>query len=732
MTPPTSTADAEVPTHRARRLTLLGAALVLAVGVGVLSQLGNAAPALLTVAVVMERLVFAGGAALAYILAAAGLGRFVRPWLGGSVNALAVQSAAGLAVLLWLSHLLGWVGLLGGAAGSYVAGAVILAGVSLAGHQFFTWIRAGGFEPRMPALGILGSVGAAVLVVAACNPPGWLWDSEFGGYDAMSYHLALPQEWLAQGRLAPLENNVYSFLPGYVEAAFMHLGAMMFAPGPSERPWGLVAGEGYPAYACQLLNVLMTLLAAWWSGRAAAAAAARCGLEEPQRASALSAVLTLVTPWAVVTGSLAYNDMGVVAMLGAALIVVFEPALPPMRRGVLAGLLIGAACSIKPTALLFAACPTAFLLALTVPRRDWTRLALGGAGAFLVMIAPWLTRNWIASGNPIFPFLHAVFPNALGGTGHWTAEQVARYAAAHRFDGSLAARLSLAFVPEALREGVTETSRWRGMSHPQWGLIFPLILPALLACLLSARTRGTGLLLAGAVLIQILVWLLTTHIQSRFLLPVLAPATILAGIAAASIRIRPVATGLAWIVCLVQAGILVDIFVGQRPPRPGLTGQPNALLVGGIHARTGEIGRTEFAELSTRDRVDLLARASPEWYINWSAAGAKVYLLGGATPLYYTPRVVYNSTWDSWLFGEVVEANPGRPDAWSGALGERGIELVLIDLGEINRLTRSGWIDPRVKLDDVTAWMSEHTTLLRSWPEAGIYLVSVRTMERRP
>ena len=63
----------------------------------------------------------------------------------------------------------------------------------------------------------------ALLLVAASSPPGWLWDSEGRGYDALEYHLQLPQEWLRMGRLAPLEHNVYSFLPGYIEAAFYHL-----------------------------------------------------------------------------------------------------------------------------------------------------------------------------------------------------------------------------------------------------------------------------------------------------------------------------------------------------------------------------------------------------------------------------------------------------------------------------------------------------------------------------
>jgi hypothetical protein len=44
----------------------------------------------------------------------------------------------------------------------------------------------------------------AVLLLAACCPPGTLWRSEALGFDVLSYHLQLPREWLAGGRLAPL------------------------------------------------------------------------------------------------------------------------------------------------------------------------------------------------------------------------------------------------------------------------------------------------------------------------------------------------------------------------------------------------------------------------------------------------------------------------------------------------------------------------------------------------
>ncbi|MEZ6319149.1 MAG: hypothetical protein R3B49_10435 [Phycisphaerales bacterium] len=68
------------------------------------------------------------------------------------------------------------------------------------------------------------AVPIGVLVVACASPAGWLWDSEFGGFDALAYHLELPQEWMQRaGRVWPVDHNVYSYLPSYVEAAYVQV-----------------------------------------------------------------------------------------------------------------------------------------------------------------------------------------------------------------------------------------------------------------------------------------------------------------------------------------------------------------------------------------------------------------------------------------------------------------------------------------------------------------------------
>src|SRR6185436_2428829 len=118
----------------------------------------------------------------------------------------------------------------------------------------------------------------------------------------------------------------------------------------------------------------------------------------------------------------------------------------------LTGLLIGAAASVKPTALLFCGAPAALFLLFNLfnPQskiqnpKSLLALTLPGALAGLAILAPWLLRNYAAAHNPVFPFAASLL-----GTGDWTAEQATRYAAAHQFDGSILDRLRLLVLPDA-------------------------------------------------------------------------------------------------------------------------------------------------------------------------------------------------------------------------------------------------------------------------------------------
>ncbi|MEX2218240.1 MAG: hypothetical protein WD749_05720 [Phycisphaerales bacterium] len=665
---------------------LLAALLLGLIALG--ASIGNPEGPVRGLASVLYVTILGGGPAAAYLAAGVGLGRLLMPLFEGARERFALQAGLGIGLLLTLSHLLGWSGAFGTGAGMIVAAGVVGAGLLLLAHQL-----AGDREQHAAATARIrlwaawGLPALALLMVAASNPPGWLWESEGRGYDVLEYHLQLPQEWLALGRVRPLEHNVYSFLPGYVEAAFYHIAVMVGSPGHApagSAAYGLLAGEGMPVLSAQFLHAGFAVLGAVLVGRLVIAAARSADPDDERELSApaaLAGALFLSVPWVIVTGSMAYNDLAVAAFLAAALIAALEPRMPPWKRGVAVGLLIGAACGAKPTAIALGAPAAAVALIGVLPARRWVAALGAAAGAGALMLAPWLVRNALACGNPVFPAA-----TELLGSAHWSAEQVARYAAAHKFEGTLLERLALAVLPGPT-DPATGTALHRGLLHPQWSVFFPLAVAGAVIGAFSRYRRAVSILGIGMV-IQLAAWLAATHIQSRFLIPLAVPGAALIGLAGAAVARRGAwaargAAGALAAATLLHAGhsLLTFSVQGRGLAEDAL---PNAPLVPGPPALVANL------------------RLPP---------GSRLYLLGDARPLYHAAGTVYATTYDRSLLAGAMARSPGEPRAWTGALRAAGVTHILVDYSELDRLARSGFLDPDLSPERLRPWLDAETRL---------------------
>jgi hypothetical protein len=706
----------------------LGVALAMGAFAAAAAAPGGNEPALARIAAATYALLAGGVVPAVYLVAALGLGRLAQPLFSGTRERWAMQLAAGLAIALSLSQIMGVLGLLD----SFLVAAIpIGVGLVLLAHQLGQGVGddtengAGDrSEVSVPLAVVLWIPGAAILFAAACNPPGLLWASEFGGYDALSYHLQLPQEWIAAGRVWPVEHNVYSFLPGYIESAFVHVGALMRVPsggGASSPLHGLVAGEGMALISCQLLHAGLTLCAAYLIARLTMLVARDSGYSDRASASAgaLAGAMVLLTPWTVVVGSLAYNEMAMVALGAAALLAAGEKGITPTRRGLLVGLLVGVACGAKPTALFFFGVPAGIVLLANAPRSAWIRLVVFGSVAGTIALSPWLIRNALASGNPVFPFLTSVF-----GSAHWSAEQVARYAAGHSFQGSFSERIALSVVPD-----LTDPAgpRHRGLMHPQWAAFFPVVVAALVLAIKGKTTRRWGLILGTCIVAQYLLWLTMTHIQSRFLVPLLVPGAAVFGLAAAwlvdvgrsesgskSILTRVCSIGAVVIALGAQTVALVVTFTSQND------GRPNILLSPGPAIFTGEVLR----DVPPMDRQFLYDKFGPAVFINAeSPRNAVILFVGESAPLYYRSPFVYATTWDTSLLASLMHASPGDGAAWTRSLLNREppIRYVLYDTNMTRRFRASGESDAVLDPDVIEAWLTEHGRLIRSWSSQHLF-----------
>lgn len=632
----------------------------------------------------------ARGTAIAgsWIAAAAGFGLGLRRLLRLEGPAI-VAIAMGVAALLAADATLGRLGILV----PTTAWALVAIGCALLGWE--CWRTRPSFRP--PGVAWLSAPAVATLLVASASTPGWLWQSEFGGYDALAYHLQLPREWIASGAISPAAHTAYSHLPNLVEAAFMHLAV-------------LGGGVHASAESCQVLHAGFAILTAW----AVASLAVRLlPVDSPARAKWLTAgagfVLVLSTPWVVVCGSLAYDELAVTLMLAAGLLVAVDARRRPVVRGAVTGLLAAAACGAKLTAAGLAAGPLALALLMMLPRGTRMLSMLAAACTGTLIMLPWLVSNGLATGNPFFPFATDLF-----GHWNWTPEQLAIWNAGHGAGTPLAERVSHGFN-EFLRPGLGPAPADLGRAPwlPQWSLLPLAGAAALVVALVRTDTRRAAIPLATCAVFQIVFWIAFTHVKGRFMLPAVVPlATTIAIVAGLACSRSRRATPAVVVLLLVAALLPPALFLREQNGAP-------AGLIGWTGVRTGD-------SLNAADRAEL-ATVFPAVYVNHGLPeGARVLLIGEAAPFYYDlDRIEYVTTWNRGRLARAMDEFPGAPNAWFSALREAGFTHVLINPVMLEVWAEAGWNDPRLTPTAILGAAEAHLVLDRRYP-SGLVIYALQ------
>lgn len=253
--------------------------------------------------------------------------------------------------------------------------------------------RAASFDPeclptaRRPwAIALLGVASLAWLVALAAA----LAPAEF--YDALIYHLAVPDLLLRQGGLGGVDGNFYSLFPanqGMLYALGMLLAGNKLVAGSLAQVIHLALGAG-------------TVLATFTVG--ARHLSVRVGILGAGLLAVVPGILLTAT-WPVADLAVAFNGILVVACLLEARGAQDRPA---ERRWILtAGLFAGLALGVKYTAAPVVLLPAAALLiwrARRAERRHLVHLAIFLA-AIAAAFAPWAARNVAVAGDPLAPYL---------------------------------------------------------------------------------------------------------------------------------------------------------------------------------------------------------------------------------------------------------------------------------------------------------------------------------------
>lgn len=558
----------------------LGAALIVAAGVG-LGDLVLRALRLRSALSWRERIPLAFGLGMIGLaLATLGLGRF------GALNAWGVRG--GLAALaLW----------------GFVSG------------RFATGTGARGMEggPKaLPVVGFLLITGPflALMALAAMLPT--------IDFDALEYHLQGPKDYYQQGRIAFLPHNVYASMPFGVE--MLHLLGMV------------VLGDWWRgALVGQLVVMVHAPMAAAMIGLAASRLAS-------PRAGWFAAAIYLTTPWVFRLAALPYVE-GPMCYYHAALIWAASRADSPRWWGV-AGGLAGGAMACKYPALISAVIPFGLLAARTRSPRSVLAFAAGLA----VAIGPWLAKNALDTGNPVYPLANGIFHGTP-----WSAAREAKWRAAHGPKPPSWA---------ALEGGLLDVA---GRSDWQSGLYLALGPLAFL----RRGSRKSSAILACYVAYIFATWFLFTHRLDRFWLPLLPPLAILAGQGADWTRRRAWS---AWLGVVMAVATLANLAYATSP----LTA---------FNEWTGDLDamRTGVPGLLNPALAGLDERLPPD---------ARPLLVGQAAVFHLRHRVAFNTVFDD----EIIEAlaRDRSPGDVRLALRRRGITHVYVDWPEIARHRKPG------------------------------------------
>lgn len=314
-------------------------------------------------------------------------------------------------------------------------------------------------------------------------------------YDALVYHLAVPAAYLRAGRIVALPGNVYSNFP--LGSEMLTLLAMVVTGDP-----------GAGASAGRLLTVAI--------GLALAVAAGLCGRRFfGPTAGAVASVTLLLVPFFTRYAARAYDTISLsfvtflTVYAGCGLVTASPEKRRPwlMRASVCAGLALGT----KYTSGVFVLAP---LLALgllrpSVPWRERAKETLCLGAIPLAMVAPWLVKNVLVTGNPVFPFLNQIFRSPM-----WDPILDARFWYAHT-----------AAAPGP-RDLLLELSRMLVLGADFSPLFVVFLLPALFA---SSGNRRALVVLAAFVASWSFLWAFTTHRLDRFLAPMVPPLAVLLG-----------------------------------------------------------------------------------------------------------------------------------------------------------------------------------------------------------
>jgi hypothetical protein len=335
-------------------------------------------------------------------------------------------------------------------------------------------------------------------------------------FDCREYHLEGPKEFFLNGRISMLTHNVYTSFPFLTE--MLTLTGMILA-----QDWmmGSLVGKGVLMSFLPISALAIFVLAdKYWN----------------RRAAWIAILIFLTTPWVYRIAIISYTEGALCCYVSSTILAVMlameswktltadNKSTLHIAWGwpILAGMLGGCAVSTKYPGLVTVTIPLGVVLLVGLIRQLLLiktkmpqiisvalKVSLAYAVGVLITFGPWVAKNLVETGNPVYPLMYGVF-----GGYDLTPELVAKWKRGHSPD-----HYQLSDIAIKLND-VMVKSDWQ--SPLVFGLLpFALIIPSI--------HRKYAIFFALYVLYFFGIWWLFTHRLDRFWVPLLPIACIVSG-----------------------------------------------------------------------------------------------------------------------------------------------------------------------------------------------------------
>ena len=622
-----------------------------------------------------------GALAAVIVLAAGGYGYLlIRPLAPAEAPVgLKVVTACVLGLWLLSTAMLAVGSLCGGLLTPWAWWPVLGVGAALAMWQgrraYNQWQPHSRFDGRA-LIWVVLAVAAGFWLAGATMPPGTIGLQE--RYDILEYHLQVPREFHDAQRIGPLWHNCYSFYPLGVEMLFLL--AMSLHGG---------AYEG--VYLAQMLHGVFGVLAV---------AGVYLGLRRQDDVRARFAVGILATvPLVLCLSWLAMSELAQICCLALAVLWLRHWLQQrTIRAAACIGLMLGAGCATKYLAVGFLAGPVLLMMMAACLRRP---RPLGGvlvaSMLTVLLMSPWLVRNLLYTGNPVFPLATGIF-----GRGHWSAPQQQRWTSGHQPGAGAPVPSPPGYRPADPQPSRVVSFYRHFMVNQLFGPVL-LIVAGLGICLLLAqpsRADAWDWSLTGILAAQLAVWTAATRdMPPRFIVPAVLPLALLASGALAALSraktnpLRPNAPppahgpwGLAPAVAVFALLILAV----------------NFLTAYGAYQATAQDTEAHGLDAGGLTIAAQLAHAKDP-NTPRLPRDARLLLIGQATAFYFPPRTLYATAFDTNPLEEMLRDGMAAPQVLA-RLKELGVTHIWGNWAEIWRLAWTYGYSPELTAGMFRQW----------------------------